>query len=391
MKRLLVLGGTHFQIPVIEYAKSQGHSVITCDYLPSNPGHALANEYHNVSTTDMESVLKLSERLRIDGITAFGSDPSAPTAAYVSERMGLPGNAFQVVETMAQKHRFRSFLVGNGFNTPFFRHYTELDCLLNDLGTFDRPMILKPVDSSGSKGVASIDSAEAIRSAFPEAMRFSRCNRVIVEEYIDGPQFHGDAFVNEGQVVFSYLGDHVFDGTTVIGTMLPSRFPDELITEIERELQRFISLIGFRSGGLNVEFRRSNSNGTLYVMEIGPRNGGNLTPIIIQYASGFNFVKAAVDAALGFDFEPQSISKHGHYANLVLYSTQSGSFKGVEIHDDLQRRLLEACIYRRTGAEITSKGGSNTAVGALLLRFGTADEMHHYMRDSSRYYKVLLH
>jgi len=77
-KRILFLGASHFQIPPIKYAKQQGHYVITCDYLPENPGHQFADEYHNVSTTDKEAVLKLSEDLGVDGIVAYASDPASP-------------------------------------------------------------------------------------------------------------------------------------------------------------------------------------------------------------------------------------------------------------------------------------------------------------------------
>ena len=89
-KKILFLGATQFQIPPIVYAKEQGHHVITADYLPENPGHKYADEYHNVSTTDMEAVLKLSESLNIDGIVAYASDPAAPTQAYVGNKLGLP-------------------------------------------------------------------------------------------------------------------------------------------------------------------------------------------------------------------------------------------------------------------------------------------------------------
>ena len=92
MKRILFLGGAPTQVPPIEYALKQGYYVITCDYLPDNPGHKLAHEYHNVSTTDKEDVLRLANSLGIDGIVAYASDPAAPTAAYVAEQLELPGN-----------------------------------------------------------------------------------------------------------------------------------------------------------------------------------------------------------------------------------------------------------------------------------------------------------
>ena len=84
MKKLLFLGGTMQQIPAIKRAKDQGIYVITCDYLEENPGHKFADEYYNVSTTDLDGVLKIAKKCEIDGIIAYASDPSAPTAAYVA-------------------------------------------------------------------------------------------------------------------------------------------------------------------------------------------------------------------------------------------------------------------------------------------------------------------
>ena len=97
MKRLLMLGGAMQQIPIIRMAKDMGHYVITCDYLPENPGHKLADEYYDISTTDLDGVLELAKGLDLDGIIAYASDPAAPTAAYVAEKLGLPGNPYESV------------------------------------------------------------------------------------------------------------------------------------------------------------------------------------------------------------------------------------------------------------------------------------------------------
>ena len=94
-KKILFLGAAPTQIPPLRYALTQGHHVVTCDNLPTNLGHLLSHQSFEVSTTDKEAVLRLAEHLNIDGIVAYASDPSAPTAAYVAEKMGLPGNPYQ--------------------------------------------------------------------------------------------------------------------------------------------------------------------------------------------------------------------------------------------------------------------------------------------------------
>ena len=90
-----MLGGSLYQTYVIKEAVKMGYYVISCDYLPNNPGHRYAHEYYNISTTDKEAVYKLAKDIQVDGIVAYASDPAAPTAAYVCEKLGLPTSLFR--------------------------------------------------------------------------------------------------------------------------------------------------------------------------------------------------------------------------------------------------------------------------------------------------------
>ena len=125
-KRILLLGGAESQMPSIVKAKAMGLYVITCDYLPDNPGHRLADEYHNVSTTDLEGVYRLAKSLDVDGILCYASDPSAPAAAYAAERLGLPGSPYRSVDILTHKDKFRAFLREHGFNVPRAKGYSTL-------------------------------------------------------------------------------------------------------------------------------------------------------------------------------------------------------------------------------------------------------------------------
>lgn len=109
MQKLLMLGGADSQVPAIKRAKELGYYVITCDYLPDNPGHKLSDEYFNISTVDKEAVLELALMLKIDGIIAYASDPSAETAAYVIDKMSLAGAGYAATEILAEKDKFRLF------------------------------------------------------------------------------------------------------------------------------------------------------------------------------------------------------------------------------------------------------------------------------------------
>ena len=113
-----MLGGSLAQVPSIKKAKEMGLYVITCDYLPGNPGHRFADEYYNVSTTDKEQVLELAKTLDLDGVVCYASDPAAPTAAYVAEALGLPTSPYRSVDILCNKYKFRKFLKEHGFCTP---------------------------------------------------------------------------------------------------------------------------------------------------------------------------------------------------------------------------------------------------------------------------------
>ena len=213
MKRILFLGGAPTQIPPIQYALDQGYYVITCDYLPDNPGHKLAHEYHNVSTTDKDAVLNLAKRLKIDGIVAYASDPAAPTAAYVGNQLGLPSNPYESVLTLARKDLFRAFLAQHGFIVPRSQSFYERDearIWLKEIGV---PAFVKPVDSSGSKGVTHLEDASMFDEAFDHALSFSREKMVVVEERIARARYQvaGDGFVVHGQLVFRCWADETAD------------------------------------------------------------------------------------------------------------------------------------------------------------------------------------
>ncbi|MEI8206465.1 MAG: hypothetical protein WCG03_06265, partial [Kiritimatiellales bacterium] len=206
-KRIMFLGGTYFQIPPLKYAKEQGHYVITCDYLPDNPGHGFADEYHNVNATDNEAVLKLATDLRVDAIVAYASDPCAPTAAYVAEKLGLPGNPYESVRVLQRKDLFRKFLAENGYNVPsadVFSDVSKASKFAEEL-LKNQSIIVKPSDSSGSKGVTKVEVVDLFCEAFEYAKQFSRNDLVVVEVYIEKDiyEMDGDGFVYGGDLVFT--------------------------------------------------------------------------------------------------------------------------------------------------------------------------------------------
>lgn len=381
-KKLILLGAMQMHLPLIKRAQERGIDIVTVDWTESNPGHKLATKAYFDSTTDRDAVERIVRSEKADGILTFNSDPAALTAAVVAERIGLPGSDLKAVEAMSEKDRFRKFLKENGFNTPKFASYSDLESLKKEIGDFNFPVMLKPVDSSGSKGVVRVQNHEDIEAEFTRAMEYSRCKRVIVEEFIEaaGPQLHGDGFVADGELKFLCLGDHHFDSSinnlVPISTTFPSTHAEGEIKAVEEEVRRFIKAVGFRQGGINVEARISKRDGRAYLIETGARNGGNFTPIVIGEATGFNFIDAALDAALGLPFRKQETHPATPTAYLIMHSGEEGKLKSIDVSPELEKHLFARYDYISTGGKVSSFRGANAAIGVLLAGFPDETTMH---------------
>lgn len=372
-KKILILAGTCFQIPVIEYSKRQGHYVITCDNKPDNPGHRIADEYINVSTTDLQGVLNIAKTRMIDGILAYGSDPAALAAAYVSETLGLPGNSFNSVLTLSDKGLFRQFLYNNDFAVPGNKIIKTCEEAIVFFNSCKKNVFIKPVDSSGSKGITKLKSGNDLNEAFCYAMNFSRKKEVIIEEEIErnGPHIHGEAFVYNGEIIFMLLGDQYFSPVTTtapMSTIVPSMYHSDIMQEVKRQLSRIIKLIGFKTGGLNIEIILG-TNGKIHFIEIGARNGGNFMPELITLATGFNMSAVNVNAVLNEQLDLTCHKIDAYYTQLILHSPKNGKFLGYNLPKKFYDNILFRREYIKERDYIQAYKDSRTVIGVFLFKF----------------------
>lgn len=381
MKRILFLGGAPTQIPPLKYAREQGHYVITCDYLPENPGHKYADEYHNVSTTDKDAVLKLAEKLNIDGIVAYASDPAAPTAAYVAEKLGLPGNPYESVEILARKDLFRAFLEEHGFNTPRSQSFYHLDDAKKWLDEIGTPAFVKPVDSSGSKGVTNLQYKNHLEEAFRHALQFSREKKVVVEEMIvrKGYQIDSDIFMSQGEIAFWIWGDQHQDvfchPYAPVAISFPTVLEKNIKIKAKNEIEAILKKLGFETGAFNVEFV-VDDKGEVWVIEIGPRNGGNLIPQVIKHISDVDMIAATVDESIGKNFDNTSSGKlDGYWSSYIIHAREDGIFKELWLSERAQKYIVEQYIQVKSGDKVRKFSGSHDTLGTMILKYPSMEVM----------------
>jgi len=395
-KRILFLGAGYDQIPAIQYAKKQGYYVITCDYLPDNPGHKFSDEYHNVNTTDKEAVLELAQKLNIDGILGFGTDANAPTQAYVGNELVLPSNPYESIITLTRKDLFRSFLKENDFFVPLSRSYLIYSDAVNDIDSFTFPLMIKPVDSSGSNGITKIETVDALKESFEYAQSFSREKKVIIEEFFDfdGSIIDGDGFFLDGDLVFNCWGDtqrsELVNPLVPIGTKFPATISAERREYVNNEVQRMLTLLKMRNGPFNIEFGFDKDNRFL-IFDFGPRNGGSAIPKIIQYATGVDMVKYTVESALGSPCSDLAmVNTKGFFSEYRFPALEDGIFSHISYSKQIRQNIIEELISVVPGDPVKKMKRAADRIGVIYLKFNSHAEMEEKMNNMEKYLEVIV-
>ncbi len=399
-KKLMLLGGLRYLIPVIEAAHRLGHYVITVDYVPGNVAHGYSDEYHNLSILDRDAVLSLARELQIDGIMSFAVDPGVVTAAYVAEKIGLPfQGSYESVSILQDKARFRAFLAANGFNVPAARGFTSRAEALASVNQFNWPVIVKPVDSAGSKGVSRVDSPAGLPAAVEYAMSESHSGTIIIEDFLEkeGCSSDSECFTVNGRLCFCSFSDQRFDARaenpyTPAAYSWPSEMPESAQSELTSELQRLMSLLGMRSGIYNVETRLC-TDGKPYIMEVSPRGGGNRLAEMLGYAASAPLIESAVRFALGEESGAEQLEMpryNGYLAEVILHADRDGEFAGLEISPDFSGHIVEEDLWVKQGDKVSSFTGANHAIGTLVVRFADRDSLTDALADISAWCRVRL-
>ena len=398
-KKLMLLGGLRYLKPVIDAAHKQGYYVITADYLPNNIAHKWSDEYCNVSIIDKEAVLKEAQRLKIDGIMSFACDPGVVAASYVQNKMGLPSfGPFESVEILQNKDKFRAFLAKNGFNVPQAKGFDSVEAAMEEIYWYPWPVIVKPTDAAGSKGVTRVDRAEDLKPALEYAMEHSISGHIIVEEFIDkqGCSSDTDSYSEDGKLKFVSFCAQRFDAEatnpyTPAAYSWPSTFTKEQEEYLTSEIQRLITLLNLKTCVYNIEVRVA-PNGKPYIMELTPRGGGNRLCEMLRYATGVDMITAITRAIVGDPIlEPiEQKPYNGHWAEIILHADESGVFDHLEISKDLPAEIVEEDLWVENGDKVEGFEGANNAIGTLVLKFQTAEELEKAITNQRDWLKVVV-
>ena len=394
---LLLLGGSRYSMPVIDAAHELGVRVVTCDYLPDNYAHKFSDQYVNASVIDREAVLQVAKDVHADGIMSFAVDPGVTSAAYAAEQLGLPfQGSYEAVSTLQDKQRFRTFLRENGFNCPELHVFATPEEAMASADGLAYPVIAKPVDSAGSKGVSRVEAPEGLFAAVQHALEFSRSGRCIVEQFLEKqyPSSDADGFTVNGKFECVSFSSQYFDlacenpyAPAAYG--MPAEMPVSAQLQLTDDLQRLSDSLGLRDGVYNIETRVA-TDGKPYIMEVSPRGGGNNLCEMLRFASGVDLIKAAVEAALGLPIEGVQRPKYdGFWYQQIIHARESGRYKGMWYAPGFaENHLVKESIWVEPGTKVEPFSAANFAFGNCFLRFESQEELDVFRKNEDGYMKA---
>ena len=307
MKKLLILGAGQMQVPIIALAKQLGHYTIVADYDPKAPGFEYADVKSTISTIDKEAVLELAKSEQVDGILTT-SDYPVRVVAYVSEKLGLPSMSQKVAEVCTDKYQQRLLFKDHGINTPFF-----VQCDTNtDLTSFkDFPYIVKPVDSSASRGVERVNTVEQLSKAVETACGLSRSGKAIVESFIGGKEFSVETLTQQGVTHIIQITEKLTRGEDkgyfVEDTHIePARISETEAESIRSEVLKAAKAVGVDNCPTHTEIKLW--DGKPFIIEMACRLGGDyITSDLVPLSTGISMMENLIKLSLGetIDIEPK--------------------------------------------------------------------------------------
>jgi len=303
-KSIMIIGAGLLQTPAIEIAKEMGLKTIVTDYNSNAPGMKIADVPIVMSTKDIEGTVRVAKeytkRDRIDGVITVGTDASM-TVAAVANALGLPGIKFEDAEAATNKIKMRMRFKKYNVPSPDFSECWKLEDAYKFAENHNFPLVIKPSDNMGARGVIEIYNKEELADKFNYSKKYSPSGELIIEEFMDGFELSIDALIFNGEIVITGVADRMIDLEPYfieLGHIMPSNLPKNLQQEAEKVMIKGVKALGINLGAAKGDIKIT-KNGAM-VGEIAARlSGGFMSAYTYPLSTGVNLIKAAIKIAIG--------------------------------------------------------------------------------------------
>ena len=309
VKKLAIIGASYLQLPLIQKAKDMGIETHCFAWADGAVCKDIADFFYPISILEKEEILNVCKKIRIDGITSIASDAAIPTVCFVAENMGLISNSLESSVIATNKYKMRQRFLENNVSSPKFA-IAENDSTWE---SFALPLIVKPTDRSGSRGVAKVMNQSEIQKAIERAQNESFAKQAIIEEFVSGEEVSIEAISWQGKHYILAITDKVTTEAPYFVELehhQPSQINKEIQNKIIIETHKALYALNVSYGASHTEVKITNE-GKVYVIEIGARMGGDfIGSDLVRLSTGYDFAKGVIEIALGNFTEPQMTERN---------------------------------------------------------------------------------
>lgn len=367
--RLAIIGASYLQAPLIRKAKSLGIETHVFAWGVGDAGEAEADCFYPISIVEHDAILEVCRSAGVDGVCTIASDLASVTVGFVSCALGLPGNSAECVAMTTNKHLMRAAFARGCDPSPKSIQVMSVQELVNiDL---DYPLIVKPADRSGSRGITKLDSPEDLRGAYMRAYSESFSKAVLVEEFVRGREFSVESISWQGQHQILAITEKFTTGAPRFierAHLEPARVSSLLFKKISNVVMHALDSLEVEYGASHAEVK-VDENEAVRIIEIGARMGGGLIGShLVQMSTGYDYLKAVIDVALGK--EPQEVNAvHQRFAAVRFFIDESDEDSYRMMLNDNPEMIIACEKFNRKSNEVVD---SSTRGGYYL--FASRDE-----------------
>lgn len=341
MKKIVIIGANDFQNPLILKAKEMGYETHVFAWQDGSIGEKTADFFYPISIVEKDEILEQCKKIQPDAVATIASDLANITVQYLAENLGLPHNSKKCIDISTNKYLMRCAFKENNVSTPYFKKISDVAEL--DFEKFTFPVIVKPTDRSGSRGITKVFSKEELPEAISLSCTQSFEKMAILEEYIEGPEYSCECI--------SYNGDHTMLTVTKkfttgaphfieTGHMEPAPISEKMLEKVRNEIFRGLDALEIKFGASHSEFRIT-PEGDVRIIEIGSRMGGDCIGSDLVYLStGYDFVKMVIDTASGKEPDITAVKEPAFSAIRFIFEQ-----KDVEILEKIKKDAPEALYF----------------------------------------------
>lgn len=339
MKKIMIIGAGLLQLFVIKRAKELGYNTVCVDGDVNAVGFEYADNFKAIDITDKEKCLEYAKEMKVDGVLTAATDYGVLTASYIAKEMNLIGNDYEVCKVIKNKYKTRKILSENNVDSmvDFYEisNINQLESIYNDINL---PVIVKPCDGSGSRGIKKVSNKVDLKEACEEAMQCSLSDKVLIEQFIEGDEYGVESFVINSEVNVLAIMHKTMTKDPIyaeLGHCSQSDLPLNVEAEIKRKVTETINALGITNGSVNMDLLIDDKY-NIYIIDIGARMGGNLIGShIVPMSTGIDYIGNMIRLALGETVDLERIVFNNVISTRLLTLTP-GKVKKIEDMKDIE-------------------------------------------------------